>query len=759
MADINEMLQGKDNSEMKVPDELLKRSGLKQAKMNSRDDSIILPKDVITGDEKFNKLYSSISSKMGIHDVNADQFVNLFSYYITSVLESKVSDRLARYDQMDFIVENDGALSMAERVLVDEVMQSDVFDKPITVTAKNAKVKQHIENLFRELGIVSLIPETAKNIIRYGDGFWILDIVNSSGVQAVIPTDVRDVRHRFEFSISDLQKQKNKLIKRYSGLQAIIDLGANIHSGAGNFRRVLLGFQIINSIFPFWQVLHFRKFSTRQTLFPFGKPFFYESQSEARMYLNAKVITSMIRASAFLKEHVKVKTSDDMDPSEQWALVHEVKQMMELFISRNGKTSKDIPSFGEKLYYPEGLISVEKMEGGFNFRDRFEDLDMMREDVFNSLGMPKGYFSGEGQYVSAKSLMMQDKKTARMVYDIQRIIISQLIKLVEVHFSFTKEFDPYTEDYAISLPYPIPDIDENMLNISSSKMQYATSMISSLKEILGVVKIPEDVIKKILVDNFKLSDSDINALVVQMRKDSEKEASIGIDRYGAKYGDPFLANKNQADLMAAQGDQALRQGMETEKQTALATKQQRLQLKMTKDQMNQQAAAVQQPVDQQQVPQPEQGQEQPPVQGQPVETPESYRENSFYEQLYFKAIKNKPIEDALTEVIGEKLLKKGEEFISENRHYISNSFSSQDRNSKGVINLQEHMSTAEKVSVKEDNPKVKIIGIDVLEDVSVDQRYLKKEEKVLKMGDRKRTFSPLSESASPQEPEQEGTIL
>ena len=678
-----------ENQENKSVDKLLDKGDLKRVKVQGDGREIIVPKEVNdekTSQQKYADAMGRIAGMGAISGkTSTNDFINLFNYYVNQVLEKQTSERMARYDQMDFITENDAALAMAVKVLNDELLQADVFERPIEISAKNPKFKKAITKLFSDLGIVDILKSTGKDLVRYGDAFWVLDVNSSSGVQKVMPIDPRDVRHRFEFSIAELKSKKNTLKKKFSGLQAIIELGSNIQSRASQFNRVLLGFQVLNTVFPFWQVLHFRNFTTKKNIFPFGLPLYYDSQSEARMYLNAKVIISMLRSSAFVKEHIKVKTGEDMDPSEQWEQVQQVKQMMDLFIAQGDKSSKDLPSFGQKIYFPDGLLEVEKIEAGFNFRDRFEDLQIMREDVFNSTGMPKGYFVGEGgTYVPVKALMQQDKKTARKVFDEQNVIIMQLMKLVETHFTFTKEFDPYEEDYAISLPYPIPDIDDSVIGISQAKMQYATTTIDSLKSVLDITKIPEPVVKNMLLKYFNLTDEEVGMILKQMRQDAHDSEEVGIDPQGTKVGDPFLIQKQQADMASQEPQQ----------------------------------------VPPEQVPQ-------EPIEKAPAR--ESVEKNGEYMTEFLEAIKKKPLNEAMTEIMDNTIMERTtDETVFMGRHYVYNSYTTQDRNNRGVVSLTK---ASNKKAIMESESEVlkgqKLKGIDKLQDSMIDRRFLKKKEKIV----------------------------
>jgi hypothetical protein len=693
--------------------ELLDKEGLKSISIKGTGEKVVVPKSVVTDDQikKFGKTLERIAGRNALQgskkETTVNQYLGLFNYYMNSILEKQSKDRFKRYDSMDFIIENDGALAQVKKVLKDEILQEDVFEKPITVNSKNVAFKKAIMKLFKDLGVRDLIPEAAENIIKYGDAFWLLDINSKSGITKIIPEEPRHVKRRFEFSIADLRSKKNTLKKRFTGLQAIIELGSNIESRAKDFNKVLLGFQVQDTIFPYWQVLHFRNFTTKEKIFPFGIPLFFDSQSEARMYLNSKVVVSMMRSSAFMKEYVSVKTGEEMDPNDQWELVSQVKQMVELFLSTGGRTTKDVPSFGEKIYFPEGLLSFESKEGGTNFRDRFEDLKLMRDDTFTSIGLSKGYFVGDerGTYVPVKALMQQDKKAARMVFGIQNIIISQLMKAVEVHFTHTGEFDPYEEEYTISLPYPIPDIDDSVIGMSQAKMQYAITTIDSLKQSLGLVKLPEPVVRSMITKFFPFSDEEVQTIIKQMRKDQQGEEESGIDPYGKVVGDPYGLQKVQVD--------------QVEKEVEMA---------------DQPAAPA------------------PPEDGQPVASkgqalaPESKMvdDKEAVLEAYLKAIEKQPIEEVVEKVIAKDLCTRdSDEFVHMGRHYINNSYVSTERNSTVLVSFKEPKFKSKLMEARTapaedlgdinrpgvDKANEKLKGVDVQEDVTTDRRFLKKEEK------------------------------
>lgn len=657
----------------KIPSGVLSNSGLKQAKTIDGNKMLV---PLAVSDEFQKALGQSALWGDPNRGVSSSQYLNLFNYYLQNVLESKTTQRLDRYEQMDFIIENDPALALTRRVLVDEILQVDMYNEPITVTSPNLKFKKKIEELFKNLGVKSYLKEYGSNLISYGDAFMIMDINGKQGVVKLIPVDPRDVTHRFEFSLAQLKQSKTKLLKKYTAYQAMINLASTIETNASEFNKVLLGFQVLNTMFPFWQVLHARQFTTRNTLAPFGKPTFYESQSEARMYLNAKVVVSMIRASAFMREHIQVKTKEGEDAASQWQKVQEVKQMMELFITTSGtQSSKDYPSFGDKLYYPEGLITIEKMEAGYNFRDRFADLELMRQDVFTSTGLPKEYFVGgeNRQYVSDKSLVSQDKKAARQVFALQSYMIDQMIKLVEVHFSYTGEFDPYKEEFGISLPYPVPDTDDSVISLSTAKMQYAISTIDQLKQSLEITRIPEPIIRSMLAQYFPLKDEEVELLLKQMQNDSKKEDEIGFDRIGMKAGDPFLQNK---EMMGQQMDQ-IDQQMDTEDQTmtsptSVATKTPA----PTSPGIQQIAAHYVNHIKNRSL-----------TESFERKAFKVYRDEiaTIHMDEFNSVMKKKSFNETFQKILSVKLLEKSDEFVYSGRHFLTNSHTSPDRNIKAAF--------------------------------------------------------------------------
>lgn len=716
-------------SKSNIPDKVLKDSGLKVARTPDGKEALV-PKAV---DDRFQKVLSNIAlSGSGGRGSSTSEYLNLFNYYLQNVLETKAAQRLDRYEQMDFIIENDPALALTRRTLVDEVLQMDIYSEPIKVVAEKVHVRKKIDKLFKDLGIKSYLREVCSDLISYGDAFHVLDIQQDKGVIKVIPVDPRDVRHRFEFSLAELKKDKDKIKKKYTSFQIMIDLANTIETNASEFNKVLLGFQILNTVFPFWQVLHYRQFTTRNRLAPFGKPTFYESQSEARMYLNSKVIISMIRSSAFMREHIKVKTGEQEDPASQWEKVQQVKQMMDLYISVSGKSAKDYPSFGEKVYYPDGLIDIEKVEAGYNFRDRFEDLQIMREDVFTSTGLPKEYFAGgeQRQYVSYKTLVSQDKKAARMVYSLQSYIIDQLIKLVEVHFSFTGEFDPYKEDFAISLPYPVPDTDDSVIALSRAKMEYALGVIDSLKTALEVTRIPTDIVRKLLMQYFPFNDEDIDSLVTQMKKDSSEEDKLGYSRIGMKAGDPFLQNKEYMDQTIDAQDQAM-----GAQDPAMATQ------GGDSSVSGQDIPPEQQGVDQSSIPtqgSPQTQQNLPPGVSQIASWVQKHDKSPLHEDVFnlafpvyksemeqhylsefYHKTKDLNLEEEMEKVMSKHLLSLGEEFNYNFRHYVSNSSTSVDRNITGVSSIQKKSELREmnsKVLKEEDSKNKKVYKRTTLKD-------------------------------------------
>ena len=215
-----------------------------------------------------------------------DEIERLYQLWLVDVMDSPETfkNRKERYKDLDYCYYNSAIISMAVDLYTDETTQADAQSEILKVFAKDKKLEKWINEFFKNIGITNeILKDLAYGISLYGDHFWILTTDQQNGITRITPVDVYDVTDRVEFNALKFKKklfdQRWVLLVAKNTILAHLQkmLQQDVESDYSKyFQNYLFGYKISDDIFlPPWNVIHFRRFTTKSRILSFWPTFTY----------------------------------------------------------------------------------------------------------------------------------------------------------------------------------------------------------------------------------------------------------------------------------------------------------------------------------------------------------------------------------------------------------------------------------------------------------------------------------------------------
>ncbi len=443
-----------------------------------------------------------------------------------------IKDRFQRYSDLDFMVENCGYVGLTVKLYSNETITPDESGNIIKISSRDKKVEAYIKDFFKRIGINRQVLEnTAYDIAKFGDHFWIRSIDPKLGITDITPVDVKQVKNRIEFSVIDIlnkaydKKQwtvSSQNVQMADVVDAISDKVKDTDY-ASSYKRYLFGFTLGEDesiVLPPWAVSHFRRFSSQSEFAPFGRPLLISSLSIFREYKSALNLLAMARIAKFPKEVFKIVFDENMTLTERVHAVNEARQeYMNLLSQDNGK--EDI-SIGSSIWTIKDLFEYELVQNNMDLGD-VADVELLLDELIASTLAPKGYIKSDTWGDTGKALLQQSKLFAREVYTNQSAILSELTDLVKTQFVITGMFDKEDTEFELSLPFPNSEQAKDNIDMQKDTMDLANAVIDNLKTALAIDSIPTSVTKAIFKKYASIDHKDLDKWIKDIEDNVELE--------------------------------------------------------------------------------------------------------------------------------------------------------------------------------------------------------------------------------------------
>ena len=453
--------------------------------------------------EPDNPILNKNLRKTGFHLPNYTPLTEIWSYFLRENLDTSESlqNRRNRYNDVDFAVKNNTLIKAAVDLFADEAAQCDIGSCPIRVKAKK-EVQTYIEGLLDQWGFTQQqVRETIWNKVLFGDSFEINDIRPKEGIVQVTPVTVWDVADRLEFDPSKVMEQ----IKYHNSISGasnqmkldvlMSDLMIEEESPSSYFNKYLLGFELMGGrMTPPWGVTHYRSFSMLREFAPWGRSRFINILPMFRQLIAAEGLMQVARAAAFPRDVYSVGVEPGATPTQRWTALEEFQEQLDNAGMTQG--SKELPSIGSRIIVPKDLVDFQSHKSDIDV-DAIADVEYLRDNLIMGLMIPKGYLIVEdnGWGKSGQSLLQQCKPFGRLVYSDQSDFLQGLSEKIKTHLALINKFEGWETPFELEMEFPVIEESNERIQHKAEELTLANNTLDTLKNILGVIKVPPEIIK------------------------------------------------------------------------------------------------------------------------------------------------------------------------------------------------------------------------------------------------------------------------
>lgn len=438
----------------------------------------------------------------GFHLPNYSPLSQIWDWYLQGCLNSNedLKNRQNRYEDLDFASKNSPLIKMAVDLFADEAVQCDIGSCPVRVKAKK-EVQEYINDLFDKWGITQQrVRETIWNKVLFGDAFELNDIRGKEGIVQVVPVSVWDVADRLEFDpskVMEAMKQMNTSTANNSlKLQSLMsDLEYENEGATAFFNKYLLGFELLGGRMTApWGVTHYRSYTMLREFAPWGRSRFINVLPQFRQLTSAEGLMQVARAASFPRDVYAVKSDPGASKTERWANLEEFQEQLDNTSMTQG--SKELPSIGSRIIIPDEIVNYQSFKSDIDV-DAISDVEYLRDNLIMGLMIPKGYLIANdgGWGNSGQSLLQQFKPFGRLVFSDQSDYLQGLSEKIKMHLAIINKFDGWDTPFELEMEFPVIEESSDRVARRAEELTLANNVVDTLKNILGVDKVPPEIVK------------------------------------------------------------------------------------------------------------------------------------------------------------------------------------------------------------------------------------------------------------------------
>lgn len=436
---------------------------------------------LIDGEYNWNDFKQEIVSTLN-HKIVSIEYIGEIEVYDVTVekYQNFATDSCFVHNTMDM----DPIIASVLDIYADECLTENEMGEMLTIDSKNNNIKEILHNLFYDiLNVEFNLWSWIRNMCKYGDFYLKLNISPEYGVYLVEPMSAYNVE-RVENS--------DPLNKNYVKFQ--------IRPVDTSQAEILESFQ----------VAHFRLLADSNFL-PYGRSMIEPGRrvwKQLSLLEDAMLIHRIMRAPE--RRVFKIDVGN-IPPNE-------VDNFMEQMISK----MKKVPYIDERtgdynlrfnlmnmiddIWLPtrgsDGGTSIDTLPG-MEFTG-IDDLEYIKNKMMAAFKVPKPFIGFDENAGGKATLAAEDVRFARTISRIQKMVISELNKIAQVHLYAQGYRDASIVDFTIGLTNPSTVFEKEKMEIWAAKMENAKTM-SEMSDSSGPFFSRKFVFKKI----FRMSDDDI----------------------------------------------------------------------------------------------------------------------------------------------------------------------------------------------------------------------------------------------------------
>ena len=365
------------------------------------------------------------------------------------------------YEEMD----NDPIIASALDIYSDESTMKNEFGNVLTITTDNSKIHDVLHNLFYDvLNIEFNLWPWVRNMVKYGDFFLKLDIADEIGVVNVNPLAPYEVAREEGYD----QGNPNQVRFRVEG--------ATAGFGGGGTPEL--------NYLENYEMAHFRLLSDSNFV-PYGKSMIESARKtwkQLALMEDAMLVHRIMRAPE--KRIFKIDIGN-IPPNEVDNYMQQIinkSKKVPLVDSKTGQYNLkyNMQNITEDFYVPvrggDSGTNIESLPG--LTYEATEDIEYLRNKMMAALKIPKAFLGYDETTEGKATLAAEDVRFARTVERIQRIVVSELVKIAVVHL-YTQGFtDKDLVDFNLELTNSSTIYEQEKIELWNNKVGVASSMIS-----------------------------------------------------------------------------------------------------------------------------------------------------------------------------------------------------------------------------------------------------------------------------------------
>jgi hypothetical protein len=440
------------------------------------------------------------------------------------------------FENMEFYPEISAALD----TLAEESTTVNEKGEVINIYSESKRVKKILRDLFHNrLEIHTSLAPLARNLCKYGDNFWYLNIDDKAGIIGS--------RQMPNFEMERREGTVYDAISRQHAIGNTDDDG-----------KVKFYWRGRDIEFSSWQIAHFRLLGDDRRL-PYGTSVLEKARRIWKQLLlseDAMLIYRVTRAPERRVYKIYVGNIDDEDvPAYVDEIANRFKRMP-VIDSHTGQIDLKYNQMAndQDFFIPvrseDAPNPIDTLPGAQNL-DQIADIEYLQRKLFTALRVPKSFLGYDEAVGEGKNLALQDIRFTRTINRIQQALLMELNKIAIIHL-YLLGFEEELDNFTLSLNNPSVQADMLRTEHLQAKVTLykdavadagngfgAYSMTKAKKEILGW---SEDEIKQDLLEQRMEK-----AAAAELENTANVIKNTGIfDKVDRIYGDINIAKEGGA---------------------------------------------------------------------------------------------------------------------------------------------------------------------------------------------------------------------
>ena len=363
--------------------------------------------------------------------------------------EIRKMDLFRDYELMD----QDPIIASALDIYSDESTVDNIEGEVLHIKTENKKVRTILHNLYYDIMNIEFnLWSWIRNLTKYGDFYLSLDIVDKYGVVNVKPIS------SYEITRLEDHDPKNPQLIQYEILSA----------GEKEIKEN-------------YEIAHFRLLADTNFL-PYGKSMLEGGRKifkQLTLMEDAMLIHRIMRAPE--KRVFKIDVGN-IPPREVEQFMQRIIQKMKKTPVIDQKTGEynlkyNVESVTEDYFLPvrggDSGTEIDTLPGLSN-NDAVEDIEYLRNKLMASLRIPKAFLGYEEGLSGGKAtLAAEDVRFSRTIERLQKIVVSELMKIGVVHLYSQGLEASVLIDFDLELQNPSMIHEQEKLELLSQQLDLA----------------------------------------------------------------------------------------------------------------------------------------------------------------------------------------------------------------------------------------------------------------------------------------------